>query len=236
VQLTVQDLSKLISVPEKTIHHWIQEGEIPVHRVRSQYRFNRAEVLEWAISKGVKIAGSPFQENGPPLSPAGLAEALETGGIFHGVEGTSKESVLRSVVEHMRLPDGMDRDFLVQMILAREELASTAVGEGIAIPHVRGPIVLQVPGPQITLCFLKNPVTFGALDGLPVNILFTLVCPTTRAHLQLLSKLAFSLRDEQFKRILKKPGTAEEILREARRSEARLVSVNPHAESEAAGR
>ena len=61
MQLTVQDLSKLISVPEKTIHHWIQEGEIPVHRVRSQYRFNRAEVLEWAISKGVKIAGSPWE-------------------------------------------------------------------------------------------------------------------------------------------------------------------------------
>ncbi|MFB3789251.1 MAG: PTS sugar transporter subunit IIA [bacterium] len=236
MQLTVQDLSKLINVPEKTIHHWIQEGEIPVHRVRSQYRFNRAEVLEWAISKGVQIAGSPFQESGTLLDPISLAAALETGGVFHGVEGTDKESVLRSVVDLMRLPDGMDRGFLVQMILAREELASTAVGEGIAIPHVRGPIVLQVPDPQITLCFLKTPITFGALDGLPVHILFTLVSPTTRAHLQLLSRLAFSLRDEGFKRILKKPGSAEEILREARRSESRLISAKKPTGSEAPGR
>ena len=102
---------------------------------------------------------------------AGLAEALETGGTFHDVDGSDKESVLRAVVERMRLPTDVDRNFLFSVLLAREALGSTAVGDGIAIPHVRNPIVLNVSKPTITLCFLKTPIDFGALDHKPVHAL-----------------------------------------------------------------
>ena len=86
------------------------------------------------------------------------------------------------------------------MILARESLGSTGFGGGIAIPHVRNPIVLHIPRPMITLCFLETPIEFGAIDGMPVHTLFTLVSPTVRAHLHLLSRLTYGLRLPDFSR------------------------------------
>jgi PTS system nitrogen regulatory IIA component len=93
---------------------------------------------------------------------------------------------------------------------------------------VRNPIVLHVDRPMVTLCFLEKPVDFHALDGQPVGILFSLICPTTRSHLQTLSRLSYALQDAQFKNVVMRHGTPEEILREARRIDQALApQVDP---------
>src|SRR5216683_918619 len=74
------------------------------------------------------------------------------------------------------------------------------VGDGVAIPHVRNPIVLHVSRPAVTLAFLSQPVDFGALDGKPVHVLFSIISPTNRAHLQLLSRLSFVLHDGKLRK------------------------------------
>ncbi len=139
---------------------------------------------------------------------------MQAGGIVYRLGGTDKESALRAVVEPMRLPDEVDREQFLRVLLAREALASTAIGDGIAIPHVRNPIVLHVPRSMITLCFLEKPIDFGALDGQPVHCLFTMVSPTVRAHLHLLSRLAFALRDPGFQEAIRRQGLRDEILTE----------------------
>jgi PTS system nitrogen regulatory IIA component len=106
-------------------------------------------------------------------------------------------------------------------------MASTAIGDGIAIPHVRNPIVLHVPRSMVTLCFLERPVDFGALDGKPVHCLFTMVSPTVRAHLHLLSRLAFALRDAGFLEIVRRQGLRDQILDELRRVESSVLPPQP---------
>ncbi len=133
-----------------------------------------------------------------------------------------KESVLRGVVEHLRLPDEVDRDFLLRVLLAREGLQSTGIGDGIAIPHVRNPIVLHVSRPMVTLCFLEKPIDFGALDAKPVHVLFAMVSPTVRAHLRLLSRLSFALHDAGFKKAVLREASRDQILRECQRVEEGL--------------
>ncbi len=223
MKLTVRDAASLLAVSEKTIYRWINKGNLPAYRINDQYRFNQAELLEWATARRINVSPELLHE---PESEAanlpGLADALLAGGVFYRVGGAEKESVLRAVVEHLRLPDEVDREFLLRVLLAREALGSTAVGDGIAIPHVRNPIVLHVPRPSITLCFLEKPVPFGALDGKPVDVLFTLVSPTVRAHLHLLSRLAFGLKHGAFKETVVRQGTREEIVAEARRVEAAI--------------
>ena len=135
-----------------------------------------------------------------------FAEALQTGGIFYRLEATDKESALRAVVENLRLPDEVDREFLFRVLLAREALASTGIGGGVAIPHVRNPIVLHVARPTITLCFFEKPIDFDAIDGQPVHALFSLISPTVRAHLHLLSRLAFGIARRSFQRSRVTPG------------------------------
>lgn len=220
MQLGVKDAASLFNVSEKTIYRWIRQGKLPAYRVSEQYRFNRAELLEWATSCKISVSPEIMQESdeGDGALPR-LDEALRAGGIFYRIDGSDKATVLRSVVEHMRLPVEVDRDFLYQVLLARESLGSTAIGDGIAIPHVRNPIVLHITHPSITLCFLEKPVDFGALDGQPVETLFTLVSPTVRSHLKLLSRLAFALKDPLFKAAVTHQHSREEILNEAHRVE-----------------
>jgi nitrogen PTS system EIIA component len=216
VQLTVRDASRLLSVSEKTIYRWIAQGVLPAYRVHEQYRFNRAELLEWATSRKINVSEEIFKEPESGTAVPGLADALAAGGIHYRVGGADKESALRAVVETMRLPDEVDREFLLRVLLAREALASTGIGDGIAIPHARSPIVLHVSRPAVTLCFLEKSVDFGALDDKPVSCLFTLVSPTVRAHLQLLSRVAFALRDPAFKEVIARQGARDEILGAAR--------------------
>ena len=228
MQLTVREVAGLLSVSEKTIYRWVREGSIPSYRINEQYRFHRAELLEWATSRRMGVSASIFHE---PVGMAGqiptLAEALQAGGIAYRLTGKDKESVLRSAVDAMRLPSEVDREQLLSVLLAREALASTGIGDGIAIPHVRSPIVLHVSQPTITLCFLERPVDFDALDGKPIHCLFTLVSPTVRAHLHLLSRLAFALRDPAFKDAIARQALRDEILTELRRVEAGLLQPTP---------
>jgi PTS system nitrogen regulatory IIA component len=228
LQLTVRDLSKFFEVSEATVTRWIKQRGLPAQHVGGQYRFNRAEILEWATANRVKVSVKLFDalETDAELVPS-LSEALEAGGVFYKVPDTTKERALRGLVQVLPLPDGIDRELLLRLFLAREASASTAIGDGIAIPHVRNPIVLHVARPMITLCYLEGPIDFGALDGKPVHVLFSLICPTTRSHLQLLARLSFALHDARFKEVVLRQGTSEEILQGARRVEAGLAAPGP---------
>ncbi len=217
MQLRVRDVARILNVSEKSIYRWVQQGQLPAYKVNDQYRFNRSELLEWANTQKINVSTEMFAE---PDASAELmpefADTLEAGGVFHRLPGNDKETALRSVVGVMQLPPDMDREFLLRVLLARESMASTGIGDGIAIPHVRNPIVLSVVHPAICLCFLETPIEFGALDGQSVHTLFTLVSPTVRVHLYMLSRLAHALRDPAFKAAVARQASREEILAAAR--------------------
>jgi len=202
---------------------------VPAYRVQDQYRFNRAELLEWATSRRMKVSSEIFREpeaEGQPI-PSLLA-ALEAGGVFYRISGSDKESALNEVVQVLRLPEEVDRAFLLRVLLAREAIGSTAVGEGIAIPHVRNPVVLHVGRPSLTLCFLERPIDYGALDGKPVGALFTIISPTMRAHLRLMSRLSFVLRDSGVRRAVRRQAPRQEILQQIGRVEQQLILPEAH--------
>lgn len=212
MDLSVRDSAQLLKVSEKTIYRWVKQGKLPAYRINEQYRFNRAELLEWATSERLNVSADIFAEpdGGGPV--ASLTEALRVGGIHYRVSGADKQSALKSLVEIMPLPEKVDRQFLLEVLLARESLGSTALGNGIAVPHVRNPIVMHILRPMVTLCFLEQPIEFGAIDGQPVHTLFTIISPTIRAHLHLLSRLGFALRQPAFSEAITKQGPREAIL------------------------
>jgi PTS system nitrogen regulatory IIA component len=213
MQLSVRDAAGILNVSEKTIYRWIKQAVIPSYRINEQYRFNRTELLEWATSRRIQVSPDIFSEGQASSAPLpSLSEALKAGGVAYRVGGRDQDSVLRSVVELLQLPDEVDREFLYKVLLARETLGSTGIGDGIAIPHVRNPVVLHVLKPTVTLCFLEEAIDFQAMDGKPVNILFTLISPSVRAHLHLLSKLGFVLRNPAFKNALKREASRDELM------------------------
>ncbi|MBQ7252167.1 MAG: PTS sugar transporter subunit IIA [Kiritimatiellae bacterium] len=204
MQMTVKDAAQALKVADKTIYRWIQGAGLPAYRVAGQYRINRAMLFEWASGKRLNFSSNLAAED-PPADAAlpTAADALRAGGIHRGLRGATVEDVLREVSRIAAIPENIDRDLLFHTMLARENLQSTGVGDGVAIPHVRNPAVLEVSSPLAMLCSLAEPIEFHALDGKRVDRLFVLLTPTVRIHLHLLSRISFALREPAFKAVLR---------------------------------
>jgi PTS system nitrogen regulatory IIA component len=227
MQLNVRDVAALLEVSEKTVYRWIEDGKLPGYRISGQYRFNRAELLAWATAEKIHISPQIFLEPEPESDELpSLRDALSAGGIHYRISGHDPETCLRNVVDLLRLPEEVDREFLLQVLLARERLEPTCVGNGIAMPHLRNPIVLHLPKPMVALCFLETPIDYGALDHQPVHALFTLISPRVRAHLHLQSRLAYALQDARFLKLIQRQAPREEIFSDLERLQVRWDTAN----------
>jgi fructose-specific phosphotransferase system IIA component len=102
----------------------------------------------------------------------------------------------------------VDGQKLLKEVKAREELASTGIGNGVAIPHALSDFT---PNTMMAILRLANPIDFDAADALPVDLLFLMTGPkaNTTLHLKILSKLARSLHDEQFRSALREAPNRE---------------------------
>lgn len=226
MNLSVRDAARLLSVSEKTIYRWIKQNIVPVYKIHESYRFKRAELIEWATSRRRGVSSATFVEpETDPLPLPSLAEALDNGGVFYRIEGRTRDDVLRDVVNHLRLPEEVDRHDLGRALIAREVQASTGIGAGVAISHPLNPVLFEVSQPTLTLCFLEEPVDFRALDGQPIRVLFTLIAPTLRLHYHLLSKLGFILKNPLFMHKLQSEASREVLFAALHQAESALAEM-----------
>lgn len=203
MQLTLRQVAELFSVSENTITRWVREGNLPAHDVKSQYRFDRAELLEWAVTHNHSFSPGIFQEiNGDHVAGISLADALERGGVAMRVGGEDRYEVFRTAINELPVPDSFDRGCLLDLMMAREKAGGTAIGDGIAVPHPRYPVVLPDGEAVVRACYLERPLDYRATDGRLVDTLFLMICPTVHSHLQLLSRLASVLRSEDFRQLV----------------------------------
>ncbi len=218
--LTIKHAARLLNASEQQIYRWVHEGEIPFQRVKDQVRFNRTELLEWATARRMPIALESFDaDEDADEPPPSLAAALRAGGVHDHVPAADRDAAIRAVVERTPMPETLDRELLVEMLLARETTSSTAIGDGIAIPHVRHPVVAPGASAVVGVSYLEQPVPFGAPDGKPVTTIFMIVSPTVRAHLQLLARLARALRDPGFRAALDRRAPTRVLVEESTRVE-----------------
>ncbi len=226
MQLTVREAASYLRVDEATVRRWIARRGLPVHRVNERLHLNAIELWEWATENGIPVSRTLLEQaQGRPEQVPPLSELLAAGGIHHDVGGQDKASVLREVVQRLPLPADVDREFLATTLEAREAMGSTGIGDGIAIPHVRNPILLHVTAPFVTLCLLRDPVDFDAVDGKPVHALFTVVSSNVPAHLRILGRLGFVLHDEELRRLLIRRAPGPDLLVRVRAVETRASGV-----------
>ena len=221
MQLTLRQAAGYLGVNEATARRWIGERGLPVHEADERVYLNAVELWEWATEHGIAVSRRLLEHarRAPDVVPP-LADLLRSGGIFYDIEAAGKGDLLREFVARLPLPPAQDRATLLAVLEAREAMGSTGIGDGIAIPHVRNPVVLHVDAPFVTLCLLRQPVDFDAIDGKPVDSLFLVVSPTVPVHLRILAELGFVLRDAQLRRLLRRRASAGEILDRVRTLEA----------------
>ncbi len=203
MQLNLSQVARLFSVSENTVTLWVRQRNLPAHEINSQYRFDRAELLEWAATNERRFSPGMFQEiNGDFVGELSLASALQRGGVSLRVSGNDRYDVFRKAIEELPLPPSFDREGLLGLMIAREKSGGTAIGSGIAIPHPRYPVVLPDNLSVVRACYLEHPLDYHAADGKLVDTLFLMVCPTVHEHLQLLARLACVLQSAEFRKLL----------------------------------
>jgi mannitol/fructose-specific phosphotransferase system IIA component (Ntr-type) len=134
--------------------------------------------------------------------------------IVVDLQATGKEEAIREMVGSLhragRLGDN-DVESVIRAILGREELGSTGIGQGVAVPHTRHPTLQRLVG---TVALSRRGVDFAALDGEPVNIFFLLVSPQNQPgdHLRALENISRHLKDERFVSFLRQAKTREAVV------------------------
>ena len=129
---------------------------------------------------------------------------MKRGSVFHDLKGDNVAEVLSTAVENLPALSNNSKEELYKRLLERENLTSTGIGKGVAIPHPHDPMPDILEKPLIATCFLEKPIDFGAIDDKPVFVMFILLSQSIKIHLHLLSRLSFCVRDNAFVEFLKK--------------------------------
>lgn len=143
-----------------------------------------------------------------------LNEFVVADAIVPDLQATSKEDAIRSMVTSLKKSGVIpvaDEEGIISAILKREELGSTGIGNGVAVPHTKHPSVDRLVA---TVALSKSGVDFASLDGEDVFILFLLISPPDRPgdHLRGLENISRHLRDQTFCSFLRQSNTQKDII------------------------
>jgi len=187
--LTIEEVAKYLRVSDRTVYDWAQKGEIPAGKIGTVWRFKKSEVENWVnarlSSNSVKQAEMKIQIRNI-LSPDRI--------VF--LNHTSKHDAIIELADVLATaPQVKDAQELTQEILKREELMSTAIGRGIAIPHVR---LSSITDLVMAVGVCKKPIAdFQTLDDEPVTLLFMIAAAYNQHsyYLKTISHFSAKLKD-----------------------------------------
>ena len=141
-----------------------------------------------------------------------LYNLIDRGGVYQNIGGTTVQEVYSEICSRASFPSGVDPKTVESELLEREKLLSTAVGEGIAIPHTRKSVVTDENDQCILVCYLDNEINMNAPDARNVNLMFVLLSNSNSSHLKILSSLAKMIHIPDVKEALDKKVKKEELL------------------------
>jgi PTS system nitrogen regulatory IIA component len=194
--LTIEEVAKYLRVSERTVYEWAQRGELPAGKIGTVWRFRKCDIEAWVndrISANRSVPGPEQVHVESIISPDRV--------LF--LDLPSKKEALIALADNVsRAPQVKNRQELIAEILKREELMSTAIGRGIAIPHVRLASVTDlVVSVGISRCDIPD---FQPLDDEPVRLLFMIVAAYNQHayYLQTLSFFSARLKNGELRRAL----------------------------------
>lgn len=210
MDLSIKDISHLLMLPEKEVQQLIKKKEIPFQLLHDKVVFNKQQTIEWALGRSLPINVSGHQK---------LSEYhIETLGIlldknsFHYNCELTEAAYIEQMVSQINFEKNVDKEIIVQLLKSRESMMSTAIGNGISLPHPRVPLMVGRNKPLINFFFATKPLELKSIDGKPVHTLILLISQTIKQHLSLIAHLSFLLSKETFRFALENRLECSEIL------------------------
>lgn len=224
MDLRLDQLAVLLDVAEDSIRQWVSCGGIPSYTINDELRFNREEVEDWLIHNHGVILDEKREEKGESKDLSlrySLYRAIYRGGVLKNVLVDSKEGALRYAAHYIANKFELDPVVLFEMLMHRESLMSTGIGEGIALPHSKD-FLINVGYDIIVPVFLSQSIEYGALDGKPVDTLFFLFANQDRNHLNLVNKIVHLGMSIQARLFLKEHPDQPQLLAFVKNWEAQI--------------
>jgi len=226
--LTAKQVGEYLQLSQRSIYRLLERGELPATKIGGQWRFRKAVIDEWI---DLHMGGLAPEELGQLGSAARddevrLGSLVDEANALIRLPAGDRVAVVRQFAGHVRFPEPVDLVLLVERILERENLCSTALPDGVALLHTprTAPRVLKLHD-LVALGRIERPIPFGALDGSLTDTLVLLLARDERHHLALLAKMARMCREPDVLRGLRTLPTAGAIVDLMRRTEAAIFSV-----------
>jgi PTS system nitrogen regulatory IIA component len=202
--LTIEEVARYLRVSERTVYDWAQKGEIPSGKIGTVWRFKKVEIERWVNER--------LSSNRPAsvFSIVQIQNILSPDRILFLNYSKKRDSLIALAENLAGAPQIKSRQELVAEILRREELMSTAIGRGIAIPHVRlssvTDLVVSVGVSQTDI------IDFQSLDDVPVRLLFMIAAAYNQHayYLQTLSFFSSKLKNNELRASLVAAKTPQE--------------------------
>ncbi|MCA1949667.1 PTS sugar transporter subunit IIA [Gracilinema caldarium] len=207
--LTIEEVAKYLRVSERTVYDWAQKGEIPAGKIGTVWRFKKSEIEKWVNDR------LSMNRMSPQFSSVQVENIISPDRIIFLNFSTKRDALLALADNLANAPQVKNRQELASEILKREELMSTAIGRGIAIPHVRLSSVTDlVVSVGISQCDI---IDFQTLDDQPVRLLFMIAAAYNQHayYLQTLSYFSAKLKNKDLRSALlavKNPQEAYHLL------------------------
>ena len=192
--MTAKDVAAYLKVNERTVLKYASEHKLPAVKVGGQWRFKR-EVLDRWLEGQMETDALPAPA--PAEEPVSVSDWLRADMVLTDVDAACGEEVLERIVAACtgsgQIADGKS---LLGALLRREQLCSTALGQGVAFPHGRS---LAIPSLMAFFAHSKKGVDYGAIDGKPVHLFFMFIAPPVEKenrYLPALGQVVELIRDE----------------------------------------
>lgn len=210
MDLTIKDIAYLLMLQEKEVRQLIKKEEIPNQILHDKVVFNKQQVIGWALAHNLPINISGHKKLSEYHLET-LSTLLDKESFHYGCD-FSETLYIDQMVSKINFEKNVDREIIVQLLKSREEMMSTAIGNGISLPHPRVPLMVGKNKPLINIFFPNKPLDLKSIDGKPVHTIVLVISQTIKQHLSLLAHLSFLLSKETFRFALENRLERKEIL------------------------
>ena len=203
--LTIEEVEKYLRVSDRTVYDWAQKGEIPAGKIGTVWRFKKSEVENWV---NAKLSSSSFSQNDSEIQ---IKNILSPDRIVFINHSTKHDAIVQLSQVLATAPQIKNASELTSEILKREELMSTAIGKGIAIPHVRLSSVTDLVM-AVGVC-RKTISDYQTIDDTPVDLLFMIAAAYNQhsLYLKTISHFCGKLKQEGLHESIVNAKDAQEV-------------------------
>jgi PTS system nitrogen regulatory IIA component len=232
--MSEQQVAAYLHMDVREVVKLASRGRIPCRKVRGKFQFQKSDVDHWIetqmhtlgkdrlakIEEGV-IAHHGFEAAAPLLGPL-----IPRGGLAVPLKAKTRDAAIRGLVDLACAAELVyDKDLLVKEVREREELCSTALAPGVALPHPRHPLPYDIAASFVTVGLTSSGIPYGAADGSLTRLFFLICSKDDRTHLHVLARLGQMLHEKSAVDELLSATSAEELTAMLQRREKAVLGA-----------